>query len=91
LNESTNRHISLLSHATSYHKSLSSAGYKMSGDIPAGLSPSYWRSWNPRTGLSVNESLENGEEWIGQWDGVGLYEQYVISVLPLILPLSPSN
>jgi len=57
----------------------------MSGDIPAGLSPSYWRSWNPRTGLSVNESLENGEEWIGQWDGVGLYEQYVISGLPLTL------
>jgi len=66
------------------YQSLSSAGDKMSGDIPAGLSPSYWRSWNPRTGLSVNESLENGEEWIGQWDGVGLYEQYVISAPSLM-------
>ena len=67
------------------YQSLSSESHKMSGDIPAGLSPAYWRSWNPRTGLSVNESLENGEEWIGQWDGVGLYEQYVISSPPLIL------
>jgi hypothetical protein len=41
--------------------------------------------------LSVNESLENGEEWIGQWDGVGLYEQYVISPSPLILYSSPMN
>lgn len=47
----------------------------MAGEIPVGLSASYWRSYSPRVGLSVNESLENGEEWIGQWDGVGLYEQ----------------
>lgn len=43
--------------------------------LPQGLSTSYWRSWAPRVGLSVNESLDNGEEWIGSWDGVGLYEQ----------------
>jgi hypothetical protein len=86
-----NRHIPL-SHATSFiDNHYPQPGHKMSGDLPAGLSPSYWRSWNPRTGLSVNESLENGEEWIGQWDGVGLYEQYVISLPPLILDSWPSN
>jgi hypothetical protein len=46
-----------------------------SGELPAGLSGTYWRTWAPRAGLSVNESLDNGEEWIGSWDGVGLYEQ----------------
>jgi hypothetical protein len=55
----------------------------MGGELPAGLSAAYWRSYAPKTGLSVNESLDNGEEWIGQWDGVGLYEQYVISDLSL--------
>jgi hypothetical protein len=75
----------------SQYQSQSSSGRQMSGDIPAGLSPSYWRPWNPRTGLSVNESLESGEEWIGQWDGVGLYEQYVISPPPLMLYSSPMN
>lgn len=44
-------------------------------DLPQGLSSTYWRSWVPKTGLSVGESLDNGEEWIGSWDAVGLYEQ----------------
>ena len=41
--------------------------------LPAGLSP----TWHPaRPGASVSESLDAGEEWIGGWDGVGLYEGY---------------
>jgi hypothetical protein len=54
-------------------------------DIPSGLSTAYWRSWSLRNGLSVNESLDNGEEWIGSWDGVGLYEQYVSKFLSISL------
>lgn len=49
----------------------------MSVNLPSGLSPTYWRSWHPsRSGLSVSESLDVDEEWIGGWDGVGLYEGY---------------
>ena len=51
-----------------------------SSELPQGLSSSYWRSYAPKTGLSVGESLDNGEEWIGSWDAVGLYEQYVLLV-----------
>lgn len=50
----------------------------MSGfGLPSGLSATYWRTWAPRNGLSVQESLDIGEEWIGSWDGVGLYEGWV--------------
>jgi hypothetical protein len=42
--------------------------------LPSGLSAAYWRSWAPQHGLTVHESLEVGEEWIGSWDSIGLYE-----------------
>ncbi|WWC61839.1 uncharacterized protein I303_104424 [Kwoniella dejecticola CBS 10117] len=45
--------------------------------LPNGLSADYWSTWSPiRTGSSVSESVDKnaGEEWIGSWDGVGLYE-----------------
>ncbi|WVQ99330.1 hypothetical protein IAU59_006462 [Kwoniella sp. CBS 9459] len=45
--------------------------------IPSNLSPVYWSTWSPvRRGASVTESLErsDGEEWIGGWNDVGLYE-----------------
>ncbi|WVW83850.1 hypothetical protein I302_105872 [Kwoniella bestiolae CBS 10118] len=47
------------------------------GNLPSGLSPEYWSTWRPiRKGASVSESVDKdlGEEWIGGWDGVGLYE-----------------
>jgi hypothetical protein len=72
-----NNHLVLVSllHCTSYTRSIRGM------DLPTGLSPSFWRTWSPKRGLSVNESLDNGEEWIGSWDGVGLYEQSVFSHL----------
>ncbi|KAK4684902.1 ESCRT-II complex subunit VPS36, partial [Tremellales sp. Uapishka_1] len=43
--------------------------------LPKGLSSAFWSIWYPcRQGASVVESLSDGEEWIGQWDSVGLYE-----------------
>ncbi|WVQ72554.1 hypothetical protein IAR50_002111 [Cryptococcus sp. DSM 104548] len=45
--------------------------------LPPDLSPAYWSTWSPiRPGASVLESVQRdqGEEWIGSWDGVGLYE-----------------
>ncbi|WVF71527.1 hypothetical protein IAT40_006335 [Kwoniella sp. CBS 6097] len=45
--------------------------------LPSNLSPIYWSTWSPiRRGASVNESLEraDGEEWIGGWNDIGLYE-----------------
>ncbi len=72
----------------SFPKNPNSAAFRrcrMSNNLPSGLSPTYWRKWNPpRTGASVSESLEAGEEWIGGWDGVGLYEGY-LSDLPILL------
>ena len=52
---------------------------KMSTDLPSGLSSTFWHSWSPaRLSASVPESLDPGEEWIGGWDNVGLYEGSVI-------------
>ncbi|ODO08108.1 hypothetical protein I350_03692 [Cryptococcus amylolentus CBS 6273] len=45
--------------------------------LPPDLSPVYWSAWTPvRPGASVLESVhrDQGEEWIGSWDNVGLYE-----------------
>ena len=45
--------------------------------LPSGLSVHYWRSWSHSTpGATISESLDEGEEWIGSCDGVGLYEGY---------------
>ena len=43
--------------------------------LPAGLSSTYWRTWQ-HTG-SVQEGLQEGEEWIGSWTNVGLYKESV--------------
>ncbi|OCF60551.1 ESCRT-II complex subunit VPS36 [Kwoniella mangroviensis CBS 10435] len=46
-------------------------------NLPNGLSAEYWSTWTPiRKGASVSESVDKnvGEEWIGGWDGIGLYE-----------------
>jgi ESCRT-II complex subunit VPS36 len=40
--------------------------------LPNGLSAQFWRPFFP--GRRVSDSLELGEEWIGSWDNVGLYE-----------------
>ncbi|RSH87438.1 hypothetical protein EHS25_003348 [Saitozyma podzolica] len=40
--------------------------------LPSGLSAQFWRPFYP--GKRVSDSLEPGEEWIGSWDNVGLYE-----------------
>ncbi|WWC89383.1 uncharacterized protein L201_004306 [Kwoniella dendrophila CBS 6074] len=48
-----------------------------SSRLPEGISADYWSTWTPiRQGASVPESLDKdlGEEWIGGWDSVGLYE-----------------
>lgn len=43
--------------------------------LSTGISATYWRTWLPsRLGATVSESMEPGEEWIGGWDAVGLYE-----------------
>ncbi|WWC70241.1 uncharacterized protein I206_104191 [Kwoniella pini CBS 10737] len=45
--------------------------------LPNGLSADYWSTWIPiRKGSSVSESVDKdvGEQWIGSWDGIGLYE-----------------
>ncbi|OCF36674.1 ESCRT-II complex subunit VPS36 [Kwoniella heveanensis BCC8398] len=49
----------------------------ISTDVPNSLSTVYWSTWSPvRKGASVTESLErsDGEEWIGGWGDIGLYE-----------------
>ncbi|KAK8864340.1 hypothetical protein IAR55_001587 [Kwoniella newhampshirensis] len=51
--------------------------YTPNPGLPSGLSERWWSTWSPaRKGASVMESLERdqGEEWIGSWDNVGLYE-----------------
>ncbi|WVQ67732.1 uncharacterized protein L199_005936 [Kwoniella botswanensis] len=50
---------------------------RVTSSLPDGLSPEYWSTWTPiRKGASVSESVDRnvGEEWIGGWDGIGLYE-----------------
>ncbi|WWD17362.1 hypothetical protein CI109_101803 [Kwoniella shandongensis] len=52
-------------------------GYTPTPGLPSGLSDRYWSTWSPsRRGASVINSLERdlGEEWIGSWNDVGLYE-----------------
>ncbi|OWZ58960.1 ESCRT-II complex subunit VPS36 [Cryptococcus neoformans Tu259-1] len=45
--------------------------------LPSPLSAAYWSTWSPvRPSATVIESVQRdqGEEWIGSWDAVGLYE-----------------
>ncbi|WRT66306.1 uncharacterized protein IL334_003261 [Kwoniella shivajii] len=53
------------------------ARIQSNSSLPTGLSPDYWATWiASRPGASVSESVDRdvGEEWIGGWDGVGIYE-----------------
>lgn len=50
--------------------------------LPFPLSATYWSTWSPiRPSATVIESVQRdqGEEWIGSWDAVGLYEALVLS------------
>lgn len=50
--------------------------------LPSPLSATYWSTWSPvRPSATVIESVQRdqGEEWIGSWDAVGLYEASVHS------------
>lgn len=56
--------------------------------LPSPLSATYWSTWSPvRPSATVIESVQRdqGEEWIGSWDAVGLYEASVHSSPPLRL------
>lgn len=54
-------------------------------ELPTGLSATYWLPWYPsRRGAGIHDSLDPGEDWIGTWDGVGLYERSVCASGPLM-------
>ncbi|KAL1408761.1 Vacuolar protein-sorting-associated protein 36 [Vanrija albida] len=60
----------------------------MARAIPAGLNADYWSTFDLPPGAGVSEVLAEGEAWIGGWDGVGLYEGWVV---PLVAAYASNN
>lgn len=75
----------LLSHCRVYPPALFETACLIqacSMSLPFPLSAAYWSTWSPvRPSATVIESVQRdqGEEWIGSWDAVGLYEALVLS------------